>query len=148
MNVVNQYRDPVLIKKLADKIHHLARFMDRPIRLMEVCGTHTHSIFHFGIRDLLPKNLELVSGPGCPVCVTPTNYVDQAILLAREPGVILTTFGDLMRVPGRLGSLLQTKAEGGRVEIVYSPVDSLQVAEENCSKLIVFLAVGLRQRYL
>lgn len=138
----NSYRDPVLIKKVSGRIRELAAAMVRPIRLMEVCGTHTHSIFHFGIRELLPENVHLLSGPGCPVCVTPMEYIDQAILLSREPQVILTTFGDLMRVPGRQGSLLQAKASGAQVEILYAPLDALEIARANPEKLVVFLGVG------
>lgn len=138
----NKYRDPARVKKLTERIREVAHSIDQPIRLMEVCGTHTHSIFHFGIRDLLPENVQLISGPGCPVCVTPMEYIDQAILLSRQPEVVLTTFGDLMRVPGKLGSLSQAKAEGIRVEILYSPLDSLELARKNPDKLVVFLAVG------
>lgn len=139
---VNSYRDPVLIKKVAGRIRELAETIARPVRLMEVCGTHTHSIFHFGIRELLPANVQLLSGPGCPVCVTPMEYIDQAMLLALQPQVILTTFGDLMRVPGRQGSLLQAKAAGAQVEILYAPLDALEIAQANPEKLVVFLGVG------
>ena len=138
----NSFRNPVLIQKAAGRIKEIIEALGRPVRLMEVCGTHTHSIFHFGIRDLLPDNLELLSGPGCPVCVTPMEYIDQAILLANQPGVILTTFGDLMRVPGRQGSLLLAKAEGARVEVLYSPLDSLEIASAHPDHLVVFLGVG------
>ncbi|AZR72940.1 hydrogenase formation protein HypD [Anoxybacter fermentans] len=138
----NRYRDPLLIQKVTQKIHQVTESLDRTVRLMEVCGTHTHSIFHFGIRDLLPEKVELISGPGCPVCVTPMEFIDQAILLSRQPDVIITTFGDLMRVPGKRGSLLQAKAEGADVEILYSPLDSLKLARENPEKLVVFLGVG------
>lgn len=138
----NSFRDPALVKKVAGRIGEVAATLGRSVRIMEVCGTHTHSIFHFGIRDLLPASVELISGPGCPVCVTPMEFIDQAILLSRQPGVILTTFGDLMRVPGRLGSLLQAKAEGARVEVLYSPLDGVELARKNPAELVIFLGVG------
>lgn len=138
----NNFRDRNLVHHICQRIEEIARSFDRSIRLMEVCGTHTHSIFHFGIRELLPANVELLSGPGCPVCVTPMGYMDTAIRLARTPGVILTTFGDLMRVPGEGGSLLQAKAEGARVQVIYSPLDSLQIAKDHPEDLVVFLGVG------
>lgn len=138
----NKYRNPVRVKKLAERIREVADSIGKPIRLMEVCGTHTHSIFYFGIRELLPEHVQLISGPGCPVCVTPMEYIDQAILLSRQSEVIVTSFGDLMRVPGKLGSLMQAKAQGAQVKVLYAPLESLEVARKNPDKLVVFLAVG------
>lgn len=112
------------------------------IRIMEVCGTHTHEIFRLGIRNILPENMELISGPGCPVCVTPVGYIDEAIYLALKKNAIICTFGDLIRVPGTTLSLAAARAEGATVKMVYSPLDSLKIAEENPDREVVFLAVG------
>ncbi|MEN6566739.1 MAG: hydrogenase formation protein HypD [Veillonellales bacterium] len=114
----------------------------RPLRLMEVCGTHTVAIFKAGIRQLLPAEVELVSGPGCPVCVTPNEYLDTAIAYSRQPNVILTTFGDMLRVPGSSSSLLLEKAAGADIRIVYSPLESLDIARDYPDKQVIFLAVG------
>ena len=112
------------------------------IRIMEVCGTHTHEIFRLGIRNILPDTIELISGPGCPVCVTPVGFIDEAIYLALEKNAIICTFGDLIRVPGTKMSLAAARAEGAEVKMVYSPYDSLKIAEENQDREVVFLAVG------
>lgn len=109
---------------------------------MEVCGTHTMSIARFGLRNLLPQNVSLLSGPGCPVCVTPNQSIDKMIALAKIPNIIITTFGDMMRVPGSSSSLLKEKANGAQIEIVYSPLDALTLAKENPHNEVVFLAVG------
>jgi hydrogenase expression/formation protein HypD len=109
---------------------------------MEVCGGHTHTIFKYGIEDLLPSNVELVHGPGCPVCVIPMGRLDDGIALARDPEVIFTCFGDLMRVPGGNGSLLDAKAEGADVRMVYSPLDALKIAKDNPDRKVVFYAIG------
>src|ERR1700710_1437240 len=109
---------------------------------MEVCGGHTHSIYKFGIDDLLPSNVELVHGPGCPVCVIPMGRIDDAIAVARTPGAIFTSFGDMMRVPGSHGSLLGAKAAGADVRYVYSPLDALRLAQENPDREVVFFAIG------
>jgi hydrogenase expression/formation protein HypD len=109
---------------------------------MEVCGGHTHTIFRFGIHELLPKTIELVHGPGCPVCVLPMGRVDDCVAIAQQPGVIFTTFGDAMRVPGSRKSLLQARADGADVQIVYSPLDALKLAEANPQRPVVFFAVG------
>ena len=109
---------------------------------MEVCGGHTHSIYKYGIDDLLPDNVELVHGPGCPVCVIPMGRVDDGIALAREPGVILTCFGDMMRVPGSDGTFLDAKAAGCDIRMVYSPLDALRIAKENPDRTVVFFAIG------
>ena len=112
------------------------------IRIMEVCGTHTHEIFRLGIRNILPENIELISGPGCPVCVTPVGFIDEAIYMALEKNAIICTFGDLIRVPGTKMSLAAARAEGATVKMVYSPLDSLKIAKENPDREVVFLAVG------
>jgi len=114
----------------------------RKIRLMEVCGTHTVAIFKAGIRQLLPASVELVSGPGCPVCVTANEYLDTAIAYSRQPEVIITTFGDMLKVPGSSSNLATEKAAGADIRIVYSPMESLDIARDNPSKKIIFLAVG------
>lgn len=123
-------------------LKEIDRMIDHPVRFMEVCGTHTVSIFRAGIRQLLPEKVELVSGPGCPVCVTPNDYMDTAIAYAKQPDVIITTFGDMLKVPGTTSSLMKVKAQGGDVRIVYSPLDSLKIAQDNPLKKVIFLAVG------
>ncbi len=124
-----------VLEKLTEKI-------GRQISLMEVCGTHTVSIFRHGIRSLIPPSIKLLSGPGCPVCVTPIGDIDRMLYIAKQSNVILTTFGDMMRVPGSKGSLYNAKAEGANVRMVYSPLEALKIAEENEDKKIVFFAVG------
>lgn len=119
----------------------LAAYDGPPLRIMEVCGTHTHEIFRLGIRKLLPKNVELISGPGCPVCVTPVGFIDEAIWLC-EHGVTVTTFGDLVRVPGTKKSLADARADGGRVQVVYSPTDALAYAGAHPDEQTAFLSVG------
>ena len=112
------------------------------VRIMEVCGTHTHEIFRLGIRKLLPKQVELISGPGCPVCVTPVSYIDEAVYLALEKSVTICTFGDLVRVPGSKKSLEDARSEGGKIHIVYSPADAEKYAKEHPEEEVVFLSVG------
>ena len=112
------------------------------LRIMEVCGTHTHEIFRLGIRQLLPDNIELISGPGCPVCVTPVETIDYALKLATQPNVILASFGDMMRVPGSKEDLLSVKARGADIRMLYTPLDALSLAKENPDKEIVFFAIG------
>lgn len=136
---VEDFRDPLLAKRIIDKIHEIS---DRPVKLMEVCGTHTVSIAKHGLRDVMPENVTLISGPGCPVCVTANADIDTAIEMGRQDDVILTTFGDMMKVPGSNSSLSREKADGRDVRVVYSPLDALTVAEENPDKHVVFLGVG------
>ena len=126
---------------LIKRIEQLARGK-KNLRLMEVCGTHTVAIFRSGIRQILPANVELVSGPGCPVCVTNDDYIDEAIEYARRENFIVATFGDMLKVPGSRSSLAKASAEGADVRIIYSPLDSLKLAKENPRKKIIFLAVG------
>jgi hydrogenase expression/formation protein HypD len=142
MNSAVGYDDPQAVAALADRIGKAAAGLTRRVTLMEVCGTHTHAIAAAGLRRLLPAKVRLIAGPGCPVCVTPVGYVDRAEALARRPGTIVTTFGDLLRVPSSRGSLERVRAEGADVRIVYSPRDALQVARENPADTVVFLAVG------
>lgn len=135
----NNEQDRRLAAFLTAEIGKLAT---RPVRLMEVCGTHTVAIFKAGIRQLLPPQVELVSGPGCPVCVTPNSYLDTAVAYSRQPDVIITTFGDMLRVPGSSSSLAAEKAAGADIRVVYSPLDSLAVAAAYPDKKVIFLAVG------
>ena len=139
MKFVDEYRNNEYSKKLVEKLNNIS---GKKINIMEVCGTHTMAIFRYGIRDVLPPNVNLISGPGCPVCVTPQSYIDTALTLSGEKDVIIATFGDMMRVPGKKGSLSKKKAEGADVRIVYSPMDCLNMASQNPSKKVVFLSVG------
>ena len=136
----DEFRDPTSIKHLADEIVRLSA--GRKLKFMEVCGGHTHSIYKHGLQDLLPENVELVHGPGCPVCVIPMGRIDDAMAIARNPGVIFATFGDMMRVPSSSGSLLDAKADGADVRFVYSPLDALKLARDNPDRQVVFFAVG------
>ncbi len=129
-------------KELVAKIGELAASTGRKLRFMEVCGTHTVAIFRAGLRQILPESVELVSGPGCPVCVTPDDYMDKAIALALRDDVIIATFGDMLKVPGSRSSLNEAKTNGADIRIVYSPMDSIQIAKDNPDKKVVFLAVG------
>ena len=113
-----------------------------PVRIMEVCGTHTHEIFRLGIRQILPSQVDVISGPGCPVCVTPVGYIDEAVWLALEKGVTICTFGDLVRVPGSTMSLAGARSRGAHVEIVYSPLDAYDYARQHRDEEVVFLSVG------
>ncbi len=135
-------KERALAQELVAEIRRLAAGADQHFRFMEVCGTHTVAIFRAGLRQLLPENVELVSGPGCPVCVTPDDYMDKAITYALRDDTIITTFGDMLKVPGSKSSLMEAKASGADIRIVYSPLDTLQVAKENPDKKVIFLAVG------
>jgi len=141
MRFVDEYRDPTMARALVAQIAALAGDQDR-FKFMEVCGGHTHTIYRHGMEHVLPAAVELVHGPGCPVCVIPMGRVDDAIAVAMEPGVIFTSFGDMMRVPGSKGNLLEAKANGADIRFVYSPLDALQVARENPERDVVFFAVG------
>ena len=141
MKYVDEYRSAELARGLAAEIGSLVR-RDETVRIMEVCGGHTHAIYRHGLEDLLPPEVELVHGPGCPVCVIPMGRVDDAIAIAEQPGVTLATFGDMMRVPGGRGSLLEAKARGADVRMVYSPLDALALADELPDRRVVFFAIG------
>ena len=134
--------DHALARQLTAEIARLTKQCGRPVRLMEVCGTHTVAIFRAGLRQILPPAVELISGPGCPVCVTPDSYIDATLRYGAMPDVILTTVGDMPKVPGTAGSLSEAAARGADVRVVYSPLDSLPIAAENPEKTVIFLAVG------
>ena len=141
MKFVDEFRDAALGQALAGEILSVVE-PGRHYKVMEVCGGHTHSIYKYGLDDLLPANVELVHGPGCPVCVIPMGRVDDGIALAHEPGVIFTCFGDMMRVPGSDGSLLDAKAAGADIRMVYSPLDALRIAKANPDREVIFFAIG------
>ena len=139
MKFIDEYQNGELAKKLAQRIVGRST---RPIRLMEFCGGHTHAIMRYGIRQLVPKTVEMRAGPGCPVCVTATSDLDKAIALAHLPKVIITTFGDMIRVPGSYSSLGQAKAQGADIRIVYSTMDALEIAKDNPEKAVIFIGIG------
>ena len=141
MKFVDEFRAPELIAKAGEEIRKLAD-PNRHYRIMEVCGGHTHAIYRFGLKDLLPHNVELIHGPGCPVCVLPMGRIDDGLSLAAQPNFIFAAFGDMMRVPGTHGSPLEYKARGMDVRIVYSPADALKLARNNPEKHVMFFAIG------
>ena len=141
MKFVDEFRAPELIAKAGEEIRRLAD-PNRHYRIMEVCGGHTHAIYRFGLKDLLPANIELIHGPGCPVCVLPMGRIDDGLSLAAQPDFIFAAFGDMMRVPGTHGSPLEYKARGMDVRIVYSPADALKLARNNPDKHVMFFAIG------
>jgi len=138
---VDEFRDGALGQKVAAQILGVVE-PGRHYKVMEVCGGHTHSIYRYGVDDLLPENVELVHGPGCPVCVIPMGRVDDGIAIARRPGVIFTCFGDMLRVPGSNGTLLDAKAQGADIRMVYSPLDALRIAKAEPDREVVFFAIG------
>ncbi|MFM0213470.1 hydrogenase formation protein HypD [Paraburkholderia sediminicola] len=146
MKYVDEFRDPHKAKTLEKEIRVLVsrieRAKQRPLQIMEVCGGHTHTIFRYGIQQLLPDTVEFVHGPGCPVCVLPMGRVDDCVALAERPEVIFTTFGDAMRVPGSRKSLLKAKADGADVRMVYSPLDALKIARLNPDREVIFFGLG------
>ncbi|HNP71290.1 MAG TPA: hydrogenase formation protein HypD [Kouleothrix sp.] len=139
MKYLDEYRDPELAQRLFDQIRRLTT---RPWALMEVCGGQTHSIIRNGIDQLLPPEIELIHGPGCPVCVTPLAIIDKALAIAATPGVIFCSFGDMLRVPGSGKDLFRVKSEGGDVRIVYSPLDAVKLAQQNPGREVVFFGIG------
>lgn len=139
MKYMSEYRDPELAKKYLEEIKNT---VSRPWSIMEVCGGQTHSLVKNGIMEMLPDKITMIHGPGCPVCVTPLNLIDKAVYLALDKGVILCSFGDMLRVPGSQKSLLEAKAEGADVRILYSPLEAVKIAEDNPDKEVVFFAVG------
>ena len=142
MKYIQEYRKPEIQKIIIEEIQKYGLKLRKKINIMEVCGTHTMAIGKYGIRKVIPENINLISGPGCPVCVTPSNYIDKAIELSKIKDVIITTFGDMMKVPGSYSSLERERANGSEIFVVYSPLDALQIAEKNKSKKIIFLSVG------
>lgn len=138
-NYINEFRDKEVIHKIVER---LSTYSGPNLKIMEVCGTHTMAISRYGLRTLLPKSIELVSGPGCPVCVTPTSYIDSALELSDNKDIIITTFGDMMRIPGSKSTLLYKKAIGSNIQMVYSPLNAIALAKENPDKEVVFLSVG------
>ena len=146
MHFVDEYRAPEKVMQLIDVLRERAPKLtytaERPLRIMEVCGGHTHAIFKFGLDQLLPENIEFIHGPGCPVCVLPMGRIDACIEIASHPEVIFCTFGDAMRVPGKNGSLMQAKARGADVRVVYSPMDALAIASQNPDRKVVFFGLG------
>src|SRR3989338_683778 len=139
MKFIDEYRDAEDSKRCAAEI---AKITTRPWTIMEICGGQTHAILRFGVDQLLPKEIGLVHGPGCPVCVTPLELIDKAVEIAARPNVILCSFGDMLRVPGSKKDLFSVKASGGDIRIVYSPMDALKIAEASPGKQVVFFAVG------
>ena len=140
MRFIDEFRNSGLAKRVVREIERIAE--GRRFRIMEICGGHTHTIYRYGLHDVLPTNIELVHGPGCPVCVLPMGKVDDAIAIAKHDGVILATFGDMMRVPGSEGSLIDAQADGADVRMVYSPLDALKLAYQNPDRKVVFFAIG------
>src|SRR6516225_10085899 len=139
MKYLDEYRDAAAARRLASAI---ASTVTRPWTIMEVCGGQTHAIVRYGIDELLPPGITLVHGPGCPVCVTPVDYVDKAIEIAGRPGTILCSFGDMLRVPGSRGDLFAAKSRGADIRVVYSPLDAVGAARANPTRQVVFFAVG------
>ena len=139
MRFQDEYRDQRLVKGVLDEI---GRVVTRPWTVMEICGGQTHAIMHYGLDQLLPPAVELVHGPGCPVCVTPLELIDKALAIAAQPGVIFTSFGDMLRVPGSNQDLFSVRAAGGQVRVVYSPLDAVRLAQENPDRQVVFFAIG------
>jgi len=139
MKYVTEYRDATLVRGVVDEIR---RVVTRPWVLMEICGGQTHSIVRYGLDQILPPLIELVHGPGCPVCVTPLELIDKALMIASQPDVIFCSYGDMLRVPGSDRDLFSVKASGGQVRVVYSPLDAVEIARQNPDKQVVFFAIG------
>lgn len=139
MKYISEFRDTEAVKKLSQHLHAITK---KPLTFMEVCGSHTMSVHRFGIHDLLPENVHLISGPGCPVCVTAIDYIDKAVALARIPGTIITTFGDLIKVPGSYSTLEKERAAGADIRIVFSINEALNIAVTNPDREVIFLAIG------
>lgn len=142
INVLDKFKDVHIVNQELENIFLLTKKLTKEVKIMEVCGTHTMQISKFGIRKLLPDNIKLISGPGCPVCVTPVEYIDKAIYLLRNFDVIITTFGDMFRVPGSESSLEQEKSNGKDVRVIYSPEEVVNIAVSNPNKDVVFLSIG------
>ena len=141
MKFVDEFRNADIAKGVLEKIQHM---VTRPWAIMEICGGQTHAILHYGLDELLPPEVELVHGPGCPVCVTSLELIDKALEIASRPNVIFTSYGDMLRVPGSERDLFSVRASGGQVKIVYSPLDAVKIAQENPDKQVVFFCHRLR----
>lgn len=139
MKFLDEYRDADKVKILVDQIHSIKL---PPINIMEVCGSQTHTILKYNLEELLPENINLIHGPGCPVCVTPIEMIDKAILLSQHKDVIFTSYGDMLRIPGSASSLLEARSNGADVRMIYSPLDAVKLAKENPLKKIIFFAIG------
>lgn len=139
MQYIDEFRDARLVQGVIEEIR---RVVTRPWVIMEICGGQTHAIMHYGLDELLPPEIELVHGPGCPVCVTSLELIDRALAIASQPGVIFTSYGDMLRVPGSQKDLFSVRAAGGQVRVVYSPLDAVKIARENPDKQVVFFAIG------
>jgi len=139
MDLLARYRDPQLVQSALQEIR---KAVTRPWVLMEICGGQTHALMHYGLDEMLPPEVELVHGPGCPVCVTSLELIDKALAIAARPEVIFTSYGDMLRVPGSHGDLFSIRAAGGQVRVVYSPLDAVRIAQENPDKQVVFFAIG------
>ena len=139
MKYLEEYRDAQLVRRILEE---LKATITQPWVVMEICGGQTHSIIRHGLDQLLPPQLELVHGPGCPVCVTPLELIDQSLVIAARPEVIFTSYGDMLRVPGSSNDLFSIRADGGDIRVVYSPLDALRIAQENPNKEVVFFAIG------
>ncbi|MCP1198360.1 hydrogenase formation protein HypD [Notoacmeibacter sp. MSK16QG-6] len=146
MKYVDEFRDPkaakIILSRIAAVCDEIGATKEKPVHIMEICGGHTHAIFRYGLDKLTPPGIEFIHGPGCPVCVLPMSRVDECVQLAERPEVIFTTFGDAMRVPGTRKSLLQAKADGADVRMVYSPLDALELARRNPEREVVFFGLG------
>ncbi|MDF0595049.1 hydrogenase formation protein HypD [Psychromarinibacter halotolerans] len=146
MRYVEEFRDPVaakgVLRAIADVVDQIGATRDNPVHIMEICGGHTHAIFRYGLDRLTPPGIEFIHGPGCPVCVLPMSRIDECVDIAQRPEVIFTTFGDAMRVPGTRKSLLQAKADGADIRMVYSPLDALEIARRNPDRQVVFFGLG------
>ena len=141
-NLYQNFRDGKVLKAYSLEIKKLAQKIDKNIKIMEVCGGHTHSIMKYALPQLMPENIEFIHGPGCPVCVMPKQRIDEAYILAKQPNTILVTLGDMIKVPGTFGTLQTARSEGADVRFVYSPIEALKIAQENKNKQIIFFAIG------
>ena len=141
-DLYQDFRDGKVLKAYSLEIKKLAQKIDKNIKIMEVCGGHTHSIMKYALPQLMPENIEFIHGPGCPVCVMPKQRIDEAYILAKQPNTILVTLGDMIKVPGTFGTLQTARSEGADVRFVYSPIEALKIAQENKNKQIIFFAIG------
>lgn len=141
MKYLSEFRAQNLVQRIVEQINRVSKKIKREVKLMEVCGTHAMAILRYGIKELLPPQIKLISGPGCPVCVTPDHYIDKACMYARQ-GFLITTFGDMMKVPGSISSLIQERSKGGKINVVYSTIEALHLARSNPKEKVLFLGIG------